>query len=377
MTFLLARPAASVRPVMVVPNGAMFTLGEDFDKFFIPYAALAYLVPREVAQFTIPRFPFGNFKGSLNRLPLTPPDKYWFLKLKEIVDVVPSQGQARPTHLISFEGNFSHVLKQLEKLRDHSNTTVIAAVVLTQQAKDPRGVHNPMLHLFHGANRSVTLEFMRRGLGAMAPTPWAWNNFSGTQNFGVREMAFVFIRYDMYACNMRVRGAQGERVCLPRARSGITKETFEACKVREDEKNMCMVAGRAYIDGLLEIGAKHGIRQWAVSVKTGFAGPEMHRLLHSLPNATKVLRHPKQSNWANFLNMELAYRSKLLFADPGSLWVDWPMMRRNAEKKPVILTEALSPTDVRFTEANEVCLRARGLCRLLPIEERRNSSAYF
>mmetsp|Transcript_7717 Transcript_7717/g.20218 ORF Transcript_7717/g.20218 Transcript_7717/m.20218 type:complete len:251 (+) Transcript_7717:295-1047(+) len=244
----------------------------------------------------------------------------------------------------------------------------------------PPGVKNVMGHLFHGANLSVTLDFMRRGLCAMAPTPWAWNNFSGTQNFGVREMAFVFIRYDMYACNMRVRGAQGERVCLPRAKHGQTKESkmaFEACMMRSDEKRMCMVSGRAYIDGLLEIGARYGIRQWAISVKPGFAGPEMEQLLFSLPNATKVLRQPTMQNWANFLNMELAYRSKLLFADPGSLWVDWPMMRRNAEQKPVFYTEALSPTEVKFTEANEVCLRSRGGCRLIPIEERLNSSAYF
>jgi len=249
----------------------------------------------------------------------------------------------------------------------------------------PPGVKNVMGHLFHGANLSVTLDFMRRGLGVMAPTAWAWNNFNGTQNFRVHEMAFVFIRYDEFACVTRVPGKQGERICLPKVKSGQTKETieaFETCKVNEiarrgNEKNMCMVSGRAYIDGLLELGATHGIRQWVISVKPGYAGPEMQKLLFSLPNATDVLRSSRMANWANFLNMELAYRSKLMVLDAGSLWVDWPMMRRNAEQKRVILTEASSPTEVKFTEANEVCLRDRGHCRLLPIEERRNSSAYF
>jgi len=104
----------------------------------------------------------------------------------------------------------------------------------------------------------------------------------------------------------------------------------------------------------------------------------MQQFLLSLPSATHVLRHPTLSNWANFLNMwNLHIGSKLMFLDPGSLWVDWPMMRRNAEQKPVFYTEALSPTEVKFTEANEVCLRSRGGCRLIPIEERLNSSAYF
>jgi len=367
---LLARPAASVRPVLV-PQFAATTLGDQFETVIIPYIALAYLLPREVAQFSIPRFIRGPYKLDVYQEELSPPEKFWFSNLADLADVRQNETLlCSSNQSVGFDGNITGIIEQLEEIRDRSIATVCVTVILKVMGrKDPRGVRDPLQHLFQSANRSVTHDFMGRGLRSLAPTVWAWKSFKGTRKFAVQEMAFVFIRYDKYACDLRGSGPQGERVCLPKYDGRITSKARAAlgsCQVRPDEKKMCMVDGRAYVDSLLEIGSSFGIRQFVISVKPGSAGRAMENMLLSLPNSTRALHSAPMPNWANFLNMELAYRAKLMFLDPGSLWGDWPMMRRNAEQKPVVLTTALSPTQVKFTQADHVCLRARAKCRLLP-----------
>jgi len=108
-----------------------------------------------------------------------------------------------------------------------------------------------------------------------------------------------------------------------------------------------------------------------VVVSVSPVAPEVVReaLMAAIPGAIRPLGSETMPNWANFLNMEGAYRARVFVADFNSLWVDVPMMRRSVEgmkTKPTFRLYGAGVDEIVVEEDNQVCLRERGNCLPIP-----------
>jgi len=233
-------------------------------------------------------------------------------------------------------------------------------------------------YVSYNVGRPEKHEFQQKILYNIGPTTQAWADFTAAnpRPFAWSDALYVHIQYDMYTCcngNLEDPNAYGYcspkfegMLCiapalgsLPPRGNKITAVNASAKNSCFDDRLHCLVDAKAFVQGIRD----HAARLGGGGGGGGGGAPVVLSVPPMLParvrdaiyaasGAERPFRSETMGSWANFMNMEAAYRAKYFYADVGTLWTHLPGLRRGLSRRPTFRFHGTSKTSIEITGGN-------------------------
>jgi len=227
-------------------------------------------------------------------------------------------------------------------------------------------------------------EFMQKVMLNVGPTAQAWAVFTAAnpKPFAWSDAIYVHVRYDMYACcNGHIDDPHSYGYCSPKFEGmlcvgptysgGRTRGTNPAAAAAAPKNTCfdgvhCLVEAKAFVRDIRNHAARLGnaTKGGGGGGNSGASGGSVGPVVLSLPpllparvrdsiyaasGAVRPFESETLGNWANFMNMEAAFRSRILYADVGTLWTNVPGLRRSLNQRPLYRFRGKSRTSIEIT----------------------------
>jgi len=397
---LLSRCSANFKPraddgsrllINMLPGST--TLGEQFKQHTFPYLSMAYFLPNPYFEFQFPPFPKGAKKvKSLDTASPGKAKEIWLPGVGEVVRFAedfdelcpPSDSTKAPENATAV---FKEHIWRGDRLSNPPpyNLRIEDLVDVFDKYREPNRtvcIFVKPCFVLNVVSNSENHEFQQKVIRNVGPTTQAWAYFTAAnpRPFAWTDALYVHVRYDMYrCCNGNIEDPHSYGYCSPKFEGmlcvgptysgGRTRGTNPAAAAAAPKNTCfdgvhCLVEAKAFVQGIRDHAARLGNAAGRGGGAGDRGGGSVAPVVLSVPpmlparvrdaiyadsRAARPFHSDTLGNWANFLNMEAAYRAKYFYADVATLWTHLPSQRRRLSRRPTIHFHGSSRTSIEIT----------------------------